>query len=195
MRGLFIVIEGGDRSGKSTLAKSLSASIDGSHLGSFPDRSTPIGQLINAHLKGQHSSPQTIHLLFSANRHEAAPNLLSLLNAGHTVVLDRYVPSGIAYSMAKGLDGEWCQAADMGLPKPDAVLFVDLPVEVAAARAGYGEEVYEKKEFQQKVREAFLKLKDDSWRSIDGTKSQEEMLKDALFIIKSLQSSSSISFY
>ncbi len=52
----------------------------------------------------------------------------------------------------------WCKAPDHGLPEPDIVLFVDLPSEVAAARAGYGEERYEKLEFQVKVRKMFDQL-------------------------------------
>lgn len=195
-RGLFIAVEGGDRSGKSTLARSLAAALgNDAFLGSFPDRTTPIGQLINSHLKGSIPlSPRTIHLLFSANRHEAHHNIAAILDSGRSVVLDRYVPSGIAYSVAKGLDLEWCRAADQALPKPDVVLFVELSSEVAAARAGFGEEVYEKADFQQRVLRAFHLLKDPSWVTIDGTKSKEEMLQSALSALQSL-SPSQISFY
>lgn len=58
----------------------------------------------------------------------------------------------------KGLDLNWCKSPDHGLPEPDVVLFIDLPAEVAAARAGYGEERYEKLEFQVKVRKMFDQL-------------------------------------
>lgn len=199
-RGLFIVVEGGDRSGKSTLARSLAAALGpNTFLGSFPDRSTPIGQLINAHLKGgNHLSPHAIHLLFSANRHEAADVLLQKIRGGTNVVLDRYVPSGIAYSVAKGLDLEWCKAADQGLPRPDLILFVDLPAEVAAARAGYGEELFEKAEFQQKVMHAFAHLRKQKafghWISIDGTQTQEQMFQAALSAVQ-VTASSNLSFY
>ena len=43
------------------------------------------------------------------------------------------------------------QAADRGLPAPDAVLFLDLTVEAAAQRGGYGNERYEKQEMQREV--------------------------------------------
>ena len=39
---------------------------------------------------------------------------------------------------------DWCKSPDHGLPEPDLVLFIDLSPEAAAARAGYGEERYEK---------------------------------------------------
>lgn len=81
-----------------------------------------------------------------------------MLSEGVTIVLDRYAYSGVAYSAAKGLSLDWCKSPDHGLPEPDVVLFVDLPAEVAAVRAGYGEERYEKVDFQIKVRKLFDQL-------------------------------------
>lgn len=64
---------------------------------------------------------------------------------------------------------DWCKAPDQGLPQPDLVLFIDLPAEVAQARAGYGEERYEKVEFQRAVRKNFdLLLETGTWRVVDG---------------------------
>lgn len=37
----------------------------------FPDRTTPVGQAINAYLTGKHDlDPTSVHLMFAANRHE-----------------------------------------------------------------------------------------------------------------------------
>lgn len=206
-RGLLIVVEGGDRSGKSTLAKALAARLH-AHLASFPDRTTPLGQLISSYLQGTTPlSPRAIHLLFSANRHELAPAALTArITTGQSVVLDRYVPSGVAYSVAKGLAMEWCREADRGLPKPDVVLFVKVPAEVAAARAGYGQERYERREFQIKVLDAFSRLQAaeqqegaSHWVTIDGTQTPEEMLQCALEAVNShlplLLRNSPLSFY
>jgi len=77
--------------------------------------------------------------------------LLRKLRAGTTLVVDRYAYSGVAFTAAKGaagLDRAWCMAPDAGLPAPDAVFFLNLTVEQAAARGGYGEERYEKADFQ-----------------------------------------------
>lgn len=66
-------------------------------------------------------------------------------------MVDRYAYSGVAFTAAKGapgLDRAWCMAPDAGLPAPDAVFFLNLTVEQAAARGGYGEERYEKADFQ-----------------------------------------------
>lgn len=43
------------------------------------------------------------------------------------------------------------QAPDRGLPAPDVVLYLDIPLEAAEQRGGYGQERYEKRELQQQV--------------------------------------------
>jgi dTMP kinase len=85
------------------------------------------------------------------------------LSNGVTLVLDRYASSGAAYSAAKGLSLDWCKAPDRGLPKPDLVIFLDVPIEGSSSREGFGDEKYEKVDFQIKVRTTFEELKDDSW--------------------------------
>jgi dTMP kinase len=80
---------------------------------------------------------------------------------GYTIVCDRYYYSGMVYSAAKKnptLSLEWARSPDVGLPRPDRVLFLDLTAEEVEKRLGYGEEKYEKRELQEKVREVFLGL-------------------------------------
>lgn len=89
---------------------------------------------------------ETIHLLFSANRWEEKEKLVETLNAGTHVICDRYAYSGVAYSHAKGLNFEWCKTSDKGLPRPDVVFFIDLPVEESRLRSGFGEERHEVEE-------------------------------------------------
>jgi len=92
-------------------------------------------------------------------QHQRREELLRKLRAGTTLVVDRYAYSGVAFTAAKGLPGldrQWCMAPDVGLPAPDAVFFLDLSVEAAAARGGYGEERYEKADFQVGRRGAAL---------------------------------------
>jgi dTMP kinase len=119
-RGAFIVLEGCDRSGKSTqshrllqslLAKGLNArrvAYPGPHPHlRWPkvtpvDRTTPIGQMLNAHLTSTTAlDVHAAHLLFSANRWESMAGLKAALEAGETVISDRYAYSGIAFSTAQ----------------------------------------------------------------------------------------------
>ena len=165
-RGHLIVVEGLDRSGKTTQCQTLCEAIrdDGKNFKyvKFPDRTTATGQMINAYLQGTaEQSDEAIHLLFSANRWEAAPDIVKDLEAGTTIVIDRYSFSGGVYSAAKenpNMSLEWCWNPEIGLPKPDMVMFLDISSEDAAKRGGYGEERYEKEEMQNKVRHLFQGL-------------------------------------
>ncbi|KAI5924186.1 thymidylate kinase-domain-containing protein [Camillea tinctor] len=166
VRGAFIVFEGMDRAGKTTQAKLLQQRCVESgrdvKFMRFPDRSTPIGQMIDSYLKGDSEiEDHVIHLLFSANRWEAVKKIKAELEAGHTIICDRFYHSGIVYSAAKQLPSLsllWAKAPEVGLPRPDMVLFLDLEESVARERGGWGGEVYEKGEMQRRVRELFWGL-------------------------------------
>eukprot|EP01040_Poterioochromonas_malhamensis_P002083 gene2083-2222_t len=165
-RGAFILFEGVDRCGKTTqsqlLAKYLNEQLgEGNcHHMRFPDRTTTIGTIINSYLTSKTElNDYSIHLLFSANRWERKQFIESALSQGQAVVCDRYAYSGVAFTSAKGLDLTWCQTCDQGLPSPDAIIYLDILPEEAAQRGQFGEERYERLDFQQKVREQFMKLK------------------------------------
>lgn len=163
-------------------------------------RTSVIGGLINSYLaSATNMNDQTIHLLFSANRWEASQNLEMKLRAGTTLVsalfliftlccstkhccrfqiCDRYAYSGVAFSAAKGLDLEWCKSCDGGLIAPDCIIYLDMSVEDAAKRGNYGEERYEKEEFQRSVRSRFMELKARDtvpWFVIDAMQTKESI--------------------
>ena len=91
----------------------------------------------------------------------ARKTIAALLAAGTTVLCDRYYHSGIVYSAAKqnpALSLSWARAPEVGLPRPDLVLFLDLDEAQARSRGGWGGEAYEKVEMQRRVRELFWGL-------------------------------------
>lgn len=106
MQGKFIVFEGLDRCGKSTMVRLLhESSPETTAVYSFPNRSTPIGKMIDSFLSSKAEfNAEAIHLLYSANRWECVNEIKTLLSEGKTVICDRYWFSGVAYSFAKGLD-------------------------------------------------------------------------------------------
>jgi dTMP kinase len=173
-RGLFIVLEGLDRTGKTTQARRLTEALNratpgAAHCQPFPDRSTPIGALLSGYLaSATDCEKHAVHLLFSANRWECAPRIERLLREGVHVVADRYSYSGVAYSAAKGLDFQWCAEADQGLPVPDVVLFLVADADALRARAGFGRERYETEEMQRAVAAAYMRLCTPAWTVIDA---------------------------
>lgn len=194
-RGFFIVVEGLDRAGKSTQVERLAEHLSAKAI-KFPERTTAIGQMINSYLaQTSDLDDQAIHLLFSANRWECVASIKRTLEAGESIVCDRYAFSGIAYSVAKGLSYDWCRNPDVGLPLPDLTMFLDLDAETAAARGGYGEERYEKLDFQAKVRDAFSHVSHDvrthggRWVTIDASKTLDQVTEDIQKAVQRVTSS------
>ncbi|KAL0735177.1 hypothetical protein Bca4012_011387 [Brassica carinata] len=181
-RGALIVVEGLDRSGKSTQCAKLRSFLESSghptELWRFPDRETSVGQMISAYLSNKSQlDDRTIHLLFSANRWEKRSLMEEKLRTGTTLIVDRYSYSGVAFSSAKGLGIEWCKAPEIGLLAPDSVLYLDISPERAAERGGYGDERYERVDFQRKVAGFYQTLRDSSWKIIDAGETMEEVEK------------------
>ena len=158
----------------------------------FPDRTSKTGHLLNEYLTNSDMklNDEAVHLLFAMNRWEKKEELIADLESGKNIVCDRYAYSGVTYSSCKGLDFQWCLNADRGLIKPDLVIYIEVDLKVIAERAGFGEERYEKTEFQTKVKEQFNKFKEmyagsQHWVTVQGgEKSIDEMHKDIIEIVK-----------
>ncbi|KAL8247165.1 hypothetical protein R6Q59_008381 [Mikania micrantha] len=201
-RGALIVLEGLDRSGKTSQSGKLVSYLNG--LGypveswRFPDRDTAVGKMISSYLSNQSQlDDHTIHLLFSANRWEKRSLMEAKLKNGTSLIVDRYSYSGVAFSSAKGLDMEWCKAPEVGLLAPDLVVYLDISPEKAAERGGYGGERYERLDFQKNVAQYYNKLSDASWKIIDACQPMEDVEKQlkeiVLDCVKSCQNGKSIS--
>ncbi|XP_022423937.1 thymidylate kinase isoform X2 [Delphinapterus leucas] len=97
------------------------------------------------------------------------PLIKEKLSQGITLVVDRYAFSGVAFTSAKeNFSLDWCKQPDVGLPKPDLVVFLQLQLAEAAARGEFGRERYESSPFQQRALQCFQQLLGDSslpWKS------------------------------
>jgi dTMP kinase len=93
-RGMLIVFEGLDRSGKSTQVKLLHEALNSMNrqceVWRYPNRTTNIGKLINSYLNKEiEMEDHAVHLLFSANRWETVGEMTTALNSGTNLILDR----------------------------------------------------------------------------------------------------------
>ncbi|AUO14961.1 WSSV104 [White spot syndrome virus] len=191
-QGKLVVLEGGDRCGKSTQAKLLltnkNSPLYGGEYMCFPDRSSHTGKLINDYLtKKIELDDHAAHLLFSANRWEVCSKIKQLLDDGIHVVMDRYYYSGIVFSLARGVDTvEWCSASDEGL-QPDLVLLMLLDVEKCSNRDTFGVERFETNSIQERARALFLDLanKDEKnvWIKVDARGTIEEVQTKIINIV------------
>ncbi|XP_020379419.1 thymidylate kinase [Rhincodon typus] len=192
-RGALVVLEGIDRSGKSTqcrkLQQALRAEGYATEVLQFPDRSTEIGGLISSYLeKTSNIEDHTVHLLFAANRWERMPHIKEKLQQGVTLIVDRYAFSGVAFTSAKpDFRLEWCKQPDIGIPKPDVILFLHLHPLTAVKRGGYGNERYENITFQESVLKQFEELMKDetlNWKKLDASQSVEDLHQEILSQVK-----------
>ena len=179
-RGAFIVFEGIDRCGKSSQCKKILNYLSTHNIQSkfyrFPNRDSLTGKIINDYLTNKIKvlDDRCIHLLFAANRHESKTEIINDLNNGINIICDRYSYSGIAYSSSKNIKDKmsvkWCTQSESGLPKPDCVIFLNLSVNDAQKRGNYGDERYEKIEFQKNVQNSFDTIIENEKRNNKYTK-------------------------
>ncbi|KAI1706946.1 mitochondrial f1F0-ATP synthase, subunit f domain-containing protein [Ditylenchus destructor] len=155
----------------------------------FRDREEPrTGELIDEYLRNAkdiNDSKQVMHLLFSANRWALADRMRNELKAGMTLIVDRYSFSGVTYSMAKDLDRNWVCQPEVGLPRPDLVLFFDVDPDKTSSRDGFGDEVMETSEFQKKVYANVQQIFNDKyWRKINAGNTIENVHANVVAEVK-----------
>jgi dTMP kinase len=161
-KGIFIVIEGLDGSGKTTQATLLAEKISKSYsvlLTAEPSRGK-IGTFIReCCLYEQARLPTEAEaLLFAADRIEhMQTELKPALDEGKVVICDRYVYSSLAYQGSAGLSLDWIKTINARAIEPDFCIFIDVPPEKVIERLQRKKSVMETLETQQKVREVYLK--------------------------------------
>lgn len=176
-RGAFIVVEGLDGSGKTTLVRELAHALQNESRPAiqwhFPNRRTETGKLISRYLKQEiEMDAKAMHHVFVANFHEDMEALRSKLEEGVTVFCDRYVYSGIAYTSAVTDEdiSKW-NASITGLIVPDVVLYLNVPEETAISRLrrrSNDTERYERRDLQNRVRANFETLHTSLWHDLDA---------------------------
>jgi dTMP kinase len=196
MRGRFIVVEGIDGSGKSTMAARVADDLHRRGRKALRTREpggTPLGEKIRELLldaKNSEMVPYAELFLFMASRAQLVDQVVRpALDQGTDVVCDRYYYSTAAYQGAAGKIGiaTVITVAEKiaTFQKPDLVLLLDLDPALARSRDGIRNDRVENKglEYQKKVRAGFLKLaKRDRKRIkvIDAARPPEVVLADVL---------------
>ncbi len=184
-RGVLIAFEGLDQSGKQTQAERLKAAVEArgrtAVVLDFPSYQTRIGAEIGAGLQGTRDyGPDTMQLLYVANRYEKKPQILTLLAAGTMVICDRYLSSSVAYGEAHGLDGAWLREMQQYLPQPDLTILLDIAPEIAAGRKTTNRDKYERDlALLARVRDSYLRQANaGGWLRLDGARGKDAVAGD-----------------
>ena len=196
MSGAFIVVEGIDGSGKSTMAQNIADELRRRNRDVLRTREpggTPISEQIRALLLDPKNSamvPWAELFLFMASRAQLVDEVIRpALAKGTDVVCDRYYYSTAAYQGAAGkvgIDTVITVAEKVAkFQKPDLVVLLDLDPALARSRDGIRNDRVENKgvDYQKKVRAGFLKLaKKDKKRIkvIDASRPPEAVFADVL---------------
>ncbi|MBV7294815.1 dTMP kinase [Corynebacterium sp. TAE3-ERU12] len=152
---MIIAIEGIDGAGKNTLTTQLHDQLTAAgktvtRLG-FPNYgATLFADLADDALHGRlgdtADSAWAMALLFALDRRDSSGALASAVDSHDVVLLDRYVASNVAYTLARTMDSTiigWLEELEFGrfeLPRPQLTVYLEAPVELAAQRAA-GREV------------------------------------------------------
>ena len=164
MRGTFIVLEGIDGCGKTTIAKLLAAKLRKAGekvIVTGEPTNGPIGKKIHDILQGKLPAPAPIDFqkLYIADRLYHTERIIKpVLMSGSTVICQRYALSTFAYGTAFGVSRG---ALRHNFMKPDMTFFLDLSAEDAMRRIkrrGDGTEYFEKQNRLEKVSVAYRKL-------------------------------------
>lgn len=176
-KGLFIVIEGIDGTGKSTQARRLGEWFIAQGREVVISREPtdqPWGRKLRESAATGRLSPEDELQYFLKDRRQHVEELIApSLAAGKVVILDRYYFSSMAYQGARGFDpAEIRRLNEEFAPVPDLLLILDLDVDSAYSRIGArGDSAneFEKRESLERCREIFLSLKDEPFvRVIDS---------------------------
>jgi dTMP kinase len=161
-RGLLIVFEGTDGSGKSTQLPRLAAKLEAAGRRVVRTREPydcPAGRALRALARSpaRAAPEQELAWFFEQRRAHVREVVRPALARGDVVLSDRYFVSTAAYQGARGLDAAAILAAsEAEFPIPDLVLWLDLPpaegLARAAARGGPLEPAFEERAFLERVR-------------------------------------------
>lgn len=227
-KGKFIVIDGTDGSGKATQVKELVKNLRKNKIKvktiDFPRYyNNFFGKFIGECLVGENGNflklnPKISSVLYAADRFESSSQIKKWLDDGFNVIADRYVSSNQIHQGGKINDNKkrkeflaWLEKMEFGifkLPKPNAIIYLDVPVkitqELLAKEGSQKKKKYQngKKDlvendlkYMEKSRQSAIKMVqgNNKWITVDCISQGElrtieeiswEILEKALKIIK-----------
>ena len=188
---MFIVIDGPDGSGKTTLAKCLSKALCSNGIRTIytsePTLNSKTGNKIQRVLKNKESiATQDLTELFLEDRKEHLINVVQPhLYSGTWVVCDRYKYSALAYQQVQGLDAKYLIEQHQQCLVPD-IIFILIPSSVSVLldrikERGKKKDLFENEEMLERVIYYYKNIKkyfpDENIRYLNADVSTKENLK------------------
>ena len=150
-KGIFIVIDGTDGSGKATQTKLLASKLKKSGLKTkiidFPQyENNFFGKMVGRYLSGEFGtssevSPYLASILYAGDRFESMDKIKQWLAEGFTVIADRYASSSQIHQGGKISDPKkrkeflsWLEELEyktFKILRPRAIIYLDMPVDIS----------------------------------------------------------------
>lgn len=150
MKNMLIVIDGLDGSGKTTQFDIIKDKLSQEYTVkaiSFPDYDKPSSTLVKMYLSGEISENAADINAYAASSFYAVDRYISYkkywednYKNGELILAGRYVTSNAIHQMSKLPENEWdsylewledYEYSKLGLPRPDRVIFLDMPIEIS----------------------------------------------------------------
>jgi dTMP kinase len=213
LKGMLVVIEGVDGTGKNTQRKLLEDHLKRQGLKvvyyHYPDYDHEYGRMLMSYLYSKiELTVKELFLLYLADMVKDSTQVERQIEEGNIVIMDRYFFSTIAYQSASGFDYEHAKQVQeiFGLRKPDIAFHIDLPIELAMERKNrqrvieeHGQSDRHERDFelQENVRIRYRKLVAEGfgarkWVIVDGSKTPEEIHKAIADSIDSMLAKASL---
>ena len=166
-KGLFIVLEGIDGSGKDTHIKFLAKELR--ELGyavvetAEPSRDR-VGTFLKRYAKRKEKRlpAESEALLYASDRFDHVKNVIKpALRRDQIVISARYYYSSMAYQGAVGVDLDWIKEMNRFALKPDLAVLLDILPEYSLHRLKRRRSIYEDSDYLRKVRDIYIRLVDE----------------------------------
>lgn len=190
----FIVIEGIDGCGKSSVAARIAESMGDKTVLTREPTDSWIGKAVRKGEQGE-VSPYLDTLLFMADRAQHTLEIAKHMEEGRTVICDRYYHSTVAYQTAHlrlcslGDNFNWLLDANLRISiHPDITLLLTVDPETAFQRIGGRgwTSRFEQRDFLKDVQDNYRRLarNDDTIVQIDAEAPMDEVVEEALAAIE-----------
>jgi len=187
-KGVLIVLDGIDGTGKTTQAKRLLAALqkkeaDAVYFREPSDSQWGLAIKRKAIIADSLSPEEELDLFQKDRRENVEKNLKPALKEKKVIVLDRYYFSTIAYQGARGIDPEKIRRKNESFAvKPDLVFILDIVPQKGLDRIAISREKmeshFEREDYLVKVREIFRRFVGENIHHIDASRPEEDIAKD-----------------
>ncbi|EKO58994.1 dTMP kinase [Leptospira kirschneri] len=190
---IFVVFEGIDGSGKSTLCRSLTEELIELGIPSVTftePTNLETGKYLRKFLRGEIElkKEEQIEAFLNDREESLKQNILPALNSDKNVLLDRYMYSTAAYQSGDDLSPEMILKKNLNrnFKIPDLLFYLDLSPSIALERLNRRKE--EKERFEtlaqlEKIRSAYEKILPKDTIQINGNKKPNQIVQECLEIL------------